>query len=141
MKQNIFAFIQPFVEELESLFVNGIICRYNYPSQRISNSLSNSGTPTIRVILMLLTGDHPAQCKIANLKSSGKSGCRRCKMDSTRNADGRYVYGNNVMQVQHPPARRSASELHASVRRWRTLKNDTEARTEHSMESGILGDS
>jgi len=31
MKHNIFAFIQPFVEELESLFMQGINCRYNYP--------------------------------------------------------------------------------------------------------------
>ena len=140
MKENISAFVQPFVEELEDLFLDGITCQYNYPCRRISNILQNSETPKIIVILMLLTGDHPAQYKISNLKSSGKSGCRRCKMDSTQNADGRYIYGNNEWQAQHPPPRRSAIELHESVRKWRALKNDKEARTQHSMESGVSGD-
>jgi len=141
MKQNISTFIQPFVEELESLYVQGINCRYNYPCRWISNNIPNLGTPTIRAMLMLLTGDHRAQYKISNFKSSSKSACRRCKTDSTLNEDGRYVYGNNARQVQHLPTRRTSFELHTSVCHWRVLKNNIDARTQHSMESRISGDS
>jgi len=62
-------------------------------------------------------------------------------MDTMLNEDGRYIYGNNERQVQQPPARQSASELYASVHHWRQLKNDIDARTQYSIESGISGDS
>ena len=36
---------------------------------------------TIRHLLLLWTGDHPAQCEVCKSKSSGaKKGCRRCKL-------------------------------------------------------------
>ena len=39
------------------------------------------GKMTIRHLLLLWTGDHPAQCEVCKSKSSGsKKGCRRCKL-------------------------------------------------------------
>jgi len=36
----------------------------------------------IRHLLLLWTGDHPAQCEVCKSKSSGgKKGCRRCKLE------------------------------------------------------------
>lgn len=67
MRKNIIAFTRPFIEELETLFVDGMECRYNYPTLRISNLLPRSETLNVRAVLMLLTGNHPAQCKISNM--------------------------------------------------------------------------
>lgn len=42
-----------------------------------------SGKMIIRLLLLLWTGDHPAQCKICKSKGAGgKKGCRRCKLVS-----------------------------------------------------------
>lgn len=39
-----------------------------------------SGKMTVRLLLILWTGDHPAQCEICKSKGAGgKKGCRRCK--------------------------------------------------------------
>ena len=140
MRKNIIAFTRPFIEELETLFVDGMECRYNYPTCRINNLLPRSETLNVRAVLMLLTGNHPAQCKISNLKSSGKSACRRCKMHSEL-VDGRYVYGDNENQFIHPPMRRIAKELSHSVNILTRLQNDKAAREEYNMESGVSGDS
>jgi len=140
MKENLTAFITPFVEELEALFVDGMHCRFNYPVCRISNLLPQSETPNLRALFMFMTGDHPAQCKISNLKSSGRAACRRCKMHSEL-VDGQYVYGESERQCQHPPERRTAKELRHSVDTLIRLKNDKKARNEHSMDSRVTGDS
>ena len=40
------------------------------------------GKMIIRHLLLLWTGDHPAQCEVGKSKSSGaKKGCRRCKLE------------------------------------------------------------
>ena len=39
MKENLTAFITPFVEQLKALFVNGMQCRFNCPISRINNFL------------------------------------------------------------------------------------------------------
>jgi len=51
MKENIIAFITPFVQELETLFVDGMHCRFNYPVSTISNLLPQSETPNLRAII------------------------------------------------------------------------------------------
>ena len=46
-----------------------------------AGSLPNlpSGRITIRHIILLWTGDHPAQCEVCKTKGAGaKKGCRRC---------------------------------------------------------------
>jgi hypothetical protein len=47
---------------------------------------------------MLVTSNHPAQCKMGKLKQSGVAACRRCKMFSEK--FGRhYVYGHNRQKL------------------------------------------
>ena len=123
MKDNLSAFITPFVKELEALFVFGMQCRFNYPTCRISNLLSQSETVNLRAILLFMIGDHSTQNKISNLKSSGKAACRRCKMHSEL-VDGQYVYGQNEVQCVHPPERRTARELRYGVDTFIRLKNN-----------------
>ena len=79
MKENLTAFITPFVEELE------------------------------------------AQSKIANLKSSGKAACRRCKMHSEL-VDGQYVYSENERQFVHLLERQTAKELRQSGHTYKVEK-------------------
>lgn len=95
------AFLRPLIEDLEHLFVEGFQVDFQVPNQYISEHLPimQDGPTTIRVILMLVIGDHPAQCRIGQLKSSGKSGCRRCVMHTSLTVQGQYVYDHNRIQV------------------------------------------
>jgi len=89
-------------------------------------------------MLMLFTGDHPAQTKIGMLKASGKSPCRRCVCYSTL-VGGRYVYRSNRQQLLEPPPRRSSDALYANVRRWkRASQGEKEIILQ---EGGITGES
>ena len=71
-------FFQPFMLELEHIFRFGFeVESYNYPTWRISRHIqSPHAATTIRAILMLVTGDHPAQCKMGKLKQSGVAAYR-----------------------------------------------------------------
>ena len=55
--------------------------------------------------------------------------------------DGQYVYSENERQFEHPPERQTAKELGQSVDTFIRLKNNKKARSDHSMESDISGDS
>ncbi|MCO5609473.1 hypothetical protein L7F22_063700 [Adiantum nelumboides] len=67
-------FLRPLLQELESLFINGIEIHYNYPINSISGLCNSSSSQTFnaRAILMMVTGDHPAQCKIGVSKRVAK---------------------------------------------------------------------
>lgn len=96
------AFLRPLVEDLERLFTEGFQANFQVPNRYISEHLPQMQDErvTIRVMLMLVIGDHPAQCRIGQLKSSGKSGCRRCVMHTSLNEQGQYVYDQNRIQVR-----------------------------------------
>lgn len=95
----------------------------------------------IKAMLMLVTRDHPAQCKMGMLKQSGKSACRRCKMKSELR-DGRYVYGHNRKHIFYPPQKRSAAQLWQAVRGLNRLpSNIRSAITVHGLTTGISRES
>ena len=54
-------FLEPLLTELTDLFINGIEVDYPLTVERIPD-----GRATLRAILLAWTGDHPAQCEIAN---------------------------------------------------------------------------
>ncbi|MCO5559186.1 hypothetical protein L7F22_012781 [Adiantum nelumboides] len=110
-------FLKPLLDELELLFLDGVDVMYVYPTKNIFiNSQGLSKFCKVRAMVMMVTGDHPAQCKIGLFKNGGKDFCRRDKAqatlvhDSTRN-DGRYVYDENRRQVRYPPPRRTIDEM------------------------------
>ena len=112
-------FLQPLVYELENLFLAGFSVNFAHPPQLISRHLCPNREPVnLRAMLMMITGDHPAQTKIGMFKSSGKNPCRRCLCYSSVE-NGHYVYGKNMEQIFNPPLRRSSDELYATVRRWK----------------------
>ena len=50
----------------------------------------------IRHLLLLWTGDHPAQCEVCKSKSSGgKKGCRRCRLE------GDYFWVSHIQQFNN----------------------------------------
>ena len=52
-----------------------------------------SGEMVIRLLLLLWTGDHPAQCEICKSKGAGgKKGCRRCKMLGMVSLNSKFYY-------------------------------------------------
>lgn len=111
------AFLQPLIAELEYLFVEGVDLYYNYPpSQIISQSYTISEKCRLRTILMMVTGDHPAQCKIGLFKSGGQAFCRRDKARATLDGringySGRYVFDGNRYQARYPATKRSTCEM------------------------------
>lgn len=144
-------FLQPFMEELEHVFCDGFKVQFNYPVTRISSLLPvDEEGVTIRAILMLVTGDHPAQCKISKLKQSGKSACRRCKMHSTlvrrplvigqSHQKHEYVYDQNLIQIFTPPQKRSSKELFDSLCKWKSIPEGGRKK-EFARDSGIAGES
>lgn len=92
-------FLVPILRDLETLFLEGLEIAYNYPCSRIFEGLEGSGNScTLRGILMLWTGDHPAQSKLGLLKDGGKNGCRRDRPHTKKVSGGHipyYVFNDN----------------------------------------------
>lgn len=60
-------FLEPLIKDLEEIFVKGFPVSYAYPVDAISDKLpliSIGEVITLRAMLILWTGDHPAQCKL-----------------------------------------------------------------------------
>lgn len=95
------AFLEPFIRELEVLFVDGIEVEYNYPLELIQERRELTERKySLRAILAIFTGDHPAQCKFGGWNQGGYSGCRNCKKSAKTNKPGpgtnaKVVYDSN----------------------------------------------
>lgn len=78
---NVFsAFLRPLIKELEELYIAGIKVMYNYPVEQIfDDPFGHTMKCKVRGMLMMVTGDHPAQCKIGLFKDGGQYFCRRDK--------------------------------------------------------------
>ncbi|MCO5605605.1 hypothetical protein L7F22_059788 [Adiantum nelumboides] len=115
-------FLRPLLQELESLFINGIEIHYNYPINSISGLCNSSSSQTFnaRAILMMVTGDHPAQCKIGCFKEGGQAFCRRCKAEARQETEGsgRYIYDQNRFQFKYPPNKRNVEESTLAIAKY-----------------------
>ncbi|MCO5591271.1 hypothetical protein L7F22_045252 [Adiantum nelumboides] len=113
--------LTPLVEELENLFLDGEEVVYEYPVEKIfDNPKGYAKSCKIHVMLMMVTGDHPAQCKIGVFKNGGSEFCRHDKAqatlvkDSTK-PDGWYVYDGNGYQARFPPPSRTVDKMKAAL--------------------------
>ena len=53
----------------------------DYEGELLVNDCHPNRQLTLRILLLLWTGDHLAQCEICKSKSAGaKNACRRCKL-------------------------------------------------------------
>ncbi|MCO5569490.1 hypothetical protein L7F22_023203 [Adiantum nelumboides] len=110
--------LEPLVNELESLYIEGLDVEFNYPIDKIfGSSMTSSKQCKIRPMVMMVTGDHPAQCKIGLFKHGGQEFCRRDKAQATlvrgeiRRGEGRYIFDENRYQARYKPTKRSTEEM------------------------------
>ncbi|KAL3697728.1 hypothetical protein R1sor_011804 [Riccia sorocarpa] len=109
------ACLRPLMAELINLFVNGVDVVYNYPSELIDNR-DLPRRFKLRAMLVLFTGDHPAQCK------------------------GVVVYDCNRRQYRHPAARKTVTELRQAVLELNACTTSA-ARKKVSQRTGVVADS
>ena len=86
---------------------------YAFLAHDINENLRD-GKTILRTILMLCTGDHPAQCKLGQLKDGGTSFSRREKPKATQIEDSsgkRYVYDENKRQGGFPPKKKKVEDM------------------------------
>lgn len=84
-------FLEPLVTELEERFVNGtkitfIIClmlNNHFRNRNATVAGIPPGRAVIRCLLLLWTGDYPAQAEIGKFIQSGIKPCRRCSLKGT----------------------------------------------------------
>ena len=103
--------MKPFLEEIKDIFINGLTISISNP--RVIRNISLPETMVIRVVLVLITGNHPAQCETGKFLNQGKAGCRRCHFTwiHSQNPDNhRMYYGNNRYHVRYPFAKRKLTE-------------------------------
>ena len=111
--QNLDPFFEPFLEEIKDIFINGLTIPISNP--RIIGNITLQETMVIRVVLILMTGDHPAQYETGKFLYQGKAGCRRCHITGicSQNPDNHWMYcGNNRYHVRYPfPKRKLKDEV------------------------------
>ncbi len=141
------AFLKPLMTDLERVFVDGFPVQYAYPIELISECMFDdlpSGLATLRAIVMVWTGDHPAQCKVGAVKSGGYSGCRRHYVISRWRArsgnKGLVEYHDNRKHRRHPSAMRCVTDMTFALKQWQELPIGRE-RDEVGHEAGISGQS
>lgn len=86
-------FLHPLVEEIKDLFINGkslLLCKASYYHRyflgiNVYYSAEIMGIPPgnalLRCLILLWTGDYPAQSEVGKFVCSGIRPCRRCKLE------------------------------------------------------------
>ncbi|KAL3696208.1 hypothetical protein R1sor_010284 [Riccia sorocarpa] len=111
------AALEPFIREYVDLFVNGIHVDYAYPTELVDASTSLSRSFTLRCMLVMFSGDHPAQCKFTGFSTGGLTGCRRCECLSRWKSrpgvglGGIVEYHDNRKCYHYPPRAHSIQPL------------------------------
>ncbi|MCO5577982.1 hypothetical protein L7F22_031820 [Adiantum nelumboides] len=135
------SFLHPLMNELESSFLSGFNVNYAIPNENISSSLCRE-TTRLRCMLMVCTGDHPAQCKLGQVKDGGMAFCRRdkAKVELIHDNNGvhRYVYNQNRLQGRYPPPKRHVDELWQAIRMARRCS--TKEKTEETLRDAGLAE-
>jgi hypothetical protein len=69
-------------------------------------------------IVSIIIGDHPAQCKMGNLKDGGYCSCRRCHVEQELNEDDKLVFKNNFNPEFQPALPKTICELNQGLQAW-----------------------
>ena len=109
--RNLDQFLKPFLKEIKDIFINRITIPISSP--RVIGNITLPETMVIRVVLVLITGDHPTQCETSKFLNQGKAGCRKCHLPGihSQNPDNyRMYYGNNRYHFRDSFAKRKLTE-------------------------------
>ncbi|KAL3679187.1 hypothetical protein R1sor_022143 [Riccia sorocarpa] len=138
------AALEPFIREYVDLFVNGIHVDYAYPIELVDASTSVSRSFTLRCMLVMFSGDHPAQCKFAGFSTGGLTGCMRCECLSRWKSrpgvglGGIVEYHDKRKCYRYPPRARSIQPLEEAA--MEIARCETAAqRKEVTRRSGVVG--
>ncbi|KAL3697846.1 hypothetical protein R1sor_011922 [Riccia sorocarpa] len=137
------AALEPFIRDCINLFVNGVELDYAYPTELVHGVSTLSSRFTLRCMLMMFLGDHPAQCKFAGFSTGGFAGCRRCECLSRWRSmpgvglGGIVEYHDNRKCHRHPPRARSIQELHDSALQIARCETSAQ-RKEITRRSGVV---
>ncbi|MCO5555122.1 hypothetical protein L7F22_008663 [Adiantum nelumboides] len=134
------SFLFPLISELESSFIDGFEVDYGVPCEKICDGLQGE-TPRVRCMLMICTGDHPAQCKLGQFKDGGMAFCRRDKAKAELRRDSNvthYVYNNNRFQGRYPPEKRHVDDMWESITKAKRCSVKVEAE-ELLRDAGLAG--
>ena len=93
-------FLEPLMSDLTSGFIDGF--KVSYPSNFTISHFKPSEKPTVRVLLLCWTADHPGQCEFGKFLNRGKCGCRRCKVIGKQSEHSyHYYYGENRFHCRY----------------------------------------
>ncbi|KAL3682742.1 hypothetical protein R1sor_000764 [Riccia sorocarpa] len=137
------AALEPFIRDCIDLFVNGVEVDYAYPTELVDGVSTLSSRFTLRCMLVMFSGDHPAQCKFAGFSTGGFAGCRRCECLSRWRSrpgvglGGIIEYHGNRKCHRHPPRARCIQELHDSALQIARCETSAQ-RKEITRRSGVV---
>ena len=94
-------FLEPLMKDLTSGFIDGF--QVPYPAGLTISDYEPGEMPTVRVLLLCWTADHPGQCEFGKFLNQGKCGCRRCKLTGKQSEHSyHYYYGDNRFHCRYP---------------------------------------
>ena len=132
------AFMKPLMDELVDSFITGF--EIPYPLKRVPEYCVKD-YETVRLLLLLWTGDHPGQCEIGKFFNQGKCACRRCKLIGQHLEDPRnnhFYYGENRKHGRYPWEPRSLDAEIVNMLDIEMEKRPT-VRKKMSSEKGFTG--
>ena len=104
-------FLKPFLEDIADSFINGFAIPISKP--RNIGTFVLPEEIIVRMVLILMTGDHPAQCETGKFLNQDKAGCRRCHVIgklSENPGNNRVYYGDNRYHNRYESAKRILEE-------------------------------
>ena len=131
-------FLEPFMCELESAFIEGFSMNFNYPPEVIDPSLLNPNSNQqlkLRALLLYWTGDHPAQSKVGGFKLSGYHACRRCFLKGKYIQGHGVVYPNNRYEIQNPHEQRTIEYILQEAKDVASIASSSRSRRENNVTS------
>ena len=129
-----FPFLDPFVADIEDGFINGI--QVNYSAATCGKP---SGVTSLRHLVLCFSGDHCGLCEVGKFTKMGKSGCRRCKLESMYIPEtNHYCYPNFRKQARFPAENKSIMDNLKLLHKIASEKRIS-VRQQHSKESGYTG--
>ena len=94
-------FLEPLMNDLTNGFIDGF--QVPYPAVLTISNYEPGEMPTVRVLLLCWTADHPGQCEFGKFLNQGKCGCRRCKLSGQQSEHSyHYYYGDNRFHRRYP---------------------------------------
>ena len=131
-------FLEPFMYELESAFIEGFSMNFNYSPEVIDPSLLNPNSNQqlkLRALLLYWTGDHPAQSKVGGFKLSGYYACRRCFLNKKYIQGRGVVYSNNCYEIQNSHEQRTIEHILQEAKDVASIASSSRSRKENNVTS------